>query len=112
MFAILRVMIMFVAGGILAGCQTTDPRVTAERQSAEHDTICQSWGQAKGTPGYANCRETLHMQEERRREQAIAYVERLQANRPPPMQIDQAPSRTSMQCSTTMSPGTAQTNCY
>lgn len=97
---------------LLTGCQTSGPGPTAEQVTATQDAQCQSFGHRKGSPGYADCRQTLYLQEERRREQAIAYVERLQANRPAPMQIDQSPPRPSLHCTSTMSAGVGQTNCY
>lgn len=96
----------------LSACQTIDPHVAAEHLAAKQDATCRSWGHTKGTSGYANCRQTLHLQEERRNEQAIAYVERWQSRQLQPMQIDQSPPRSSLQCSTTMTSGFAQTNCY
>lgn len=106
----LRTVALFCLATALLGCQTAGP--TAEQVAAAQDAQCASFGHRKGSPEFANCRQMLFMQEERRREQTFAYVERLQANRPAPMQIDQSPPRSSMQCSTTMSPGSAQTNCY
>ncbi len=103
---------VMLCAGMLSACQTTDPHVAAERLVAKQDATCRSWGYVKGTQGYANCRQTLYLQEERRNEQAIAYVERWQSRQPQPMQMDQSPPRSSLQCSTTMTQGLAQTNCY
>lgn len=98
---------------LLAGCQTSGQVPTAEQVAATQDTQCQSFGHRKGSPGYANCRQMLYLEEERRREQTIAYVERLQATRPPPpMQIDQSPPRPSLHCTSIVNAGVGQTNCY
>jgi len=105
----IRVAALLAAAFFLVGCQTTRP--TPEQISAEQDAKCQSFGYQKGSTGYASCRQSLYMEEQRQREQTLAYLERLQANRPPPMQIDVSPDRPSIHCTSTVNSGVAQTDC-
>lgn len=96
---------------LLAGCQTAGPQASAERLAAEHDTQCRSWGHQKSSAGYAQCRQTLHLEEQKRLQASVAYMNGLQNRRPATLQIDQSPSPASVYCTTTINSGVGQTSC-
>lgn len=97
---------------LLAGCQTAGSQASVERLAAEHDTQCRSWGHQKGSTGYAQCRQTLHLEEQKRIQASVAYMNGLQNRQPVTLQIDQSPQRSPIHCTSTINSGIGQTNCY
>lgn len=97
---------------LLAGCQTAGPQASADRLAAEHDTQCRSWGHQKGSAGYAQCRQTLHIEEQKRIQASVAYMIGLQNRQPATLQIDPSPPRSHVYCTSTINSGIGQTSCY
>lgn len=81
------------------------------------DGQCQSWGHKPGSPGYAQCRESLFLNNQRfeaeRRAAGMQLIQRMQSQQPPPpvYQMPIPPARPPMNCITTNVGGTGYTNC-
>lgn len=54
----MRIVAIIALSGLLMGCQTVAQRVAAQRDVAD-DAKCQSFGAAKGTQPYMDCRLAL-----------------------------------------------------
>lgn len=109
---VLGVALLLNCALLLAGCQTAGRQAGAERLAAEHDTQCRSWGHQKSSAGYAQCRQTLYLEEQKRIQASVAYMNGLQNRQPVTLQIDQSPQRSPIHCTSTINSGIGQTNCY
>lgn len=98
----------------LAGC---DPGPSPAQVSLAEDGQCQSWGHKPGSPGYAQCRENLFMNNQRfeaeRRAAGMALIQQMQSRPAPPptYQMPVTPMRPPMNCVTSTVGGTGYTNC-
>jgi hypothetical protein len=104
-------VVLAVFGIALAGCAQGPTPLQVE---AMQDGQCRSWGHAAGSAGYAQCRQTLFLNEQQieaeRRAAGMQLIQNMQ-NRPPPPPTYQMPIRPSVNCTTTNIGNTGYTNC-
>jgi hypothetical protein len=106
-----RAVVLAVIGIALAGCaQGPTPLQVEAMQNGQ----CRSWGHAAGSAGYAQCRQTLFLNEQQieaeRRAAGMQLIQNMQ-NRPPPPPTYEMPIRPSVNCTTTNIGNTGYTNC-
>lgn len=112
-----RTLLSCLAGFAAIGLAGCDPGPSPGQVSLAEDGQCQSWGHKPGSPGYAQCRENLFMNNQRfeaeRRAAGMRLIEGMRSQQPPPptYQMPITPARPPINCTTTNVGNTGYTNC-
>lgn len=105
------ISIVGLAAGV-AGCGNAGP--TPMQVDAAQDGRCRSWGHQSGSPGYAQCRQTMFMADQQfeaeKRAAGMQLIHNMR-NQPPPPPVYQVPIRPSVNCTTSNIGNTGYTHC-